>query len=311
MEETAVVTGHHRTRRILTSALVVASLTLLTVSPALGHGGGPKWAMTAVAAPGTVSAGDVVAFNITITNLRERDDDPVHLVATTPAGATFLGGSVSVGGCTPGASLNCNLNLIPRGASRTAQAVYRAPSSGTSFAVTFKASTDDPIVNATGTATLSSDPNVASRFVFDSTSMTVFTNQAIGGANPQSTLVLAPTTGIVVSVGEAPGTALCPASRPCFSQQSEIQVGGGASYPGGFKVVIKLDASQIPHGVYWWNIGVAHQLDNGSWEILPRCRCAWWGSPPASVPCFLALPLWGGDIQITMWLTQNGRVRAF
>ncbi len=303
--------AHRRSRGILTSALMAATLTLTALSPALGHGSGPKWAITAVAAPGTVSAGDVVSFNITIRNLKDSDGDPVHLTAATPAGATFLGGSVSAGSCTPGASLDCHLDLIALGSSRTAQAVYRAPSSGSSFAVTFRAYTDDPTVSATASATLSSDPNVASRYVFDSSSMTISTDQTIGTANPQSTLVKAPTTGIVVSLSEAPGTAVCPTSRPCFSQESVLSVGGGATYPAGFKVVVKLDASEVPHGVYWWNIGVAHQFDNGSWEILSHCRCTWFGSPPSSVPCFTAKPLWGGDIELTIWLTQNGKLRGF
>jgi hypothetical protein len=291
---------------------MAATLTLAAISPALGRGSGPLWSMTAVAAPGTVSAGDVVAFNITVTNNRDSDGDPVDLSAATPAGGTFLGATVSAGSCTPGASLSCSLDLIAVGASRTARAVYRTTSSGSSFAVKFLANGDDDPFSATGSATLSSDPNVASRYVFDSSSMTVSTDQAIGGANPQSTLVNAPTTGIVVSLSEAPGTAVCPTSRPCFSQESVLSVGGGATYPGGFKVVIKLDASEIPHGVYWWNIGVAHQFDNGSWEILPRCNlCAWFGSPPTSVPCFTARPLWGGDIELTIWLTQNGKLRGF
>jgi hypothetical protein len=306
-----VMTAHRRSRGVLTSAVVAVGLTLLAISPALGHGSGPKWAMTAVAAPGTVSAGDMVAFNITITNLKDSDGDPVHLVAATPSGATFLGGSVSAGSCTPGASLDCTLNLVTLGTSRTAQAVYRAPSSGSSFAVTFKGYTDDPTVTAIGTATLSSDPNLTSRYVFDSASMTVSTNQAIGAANPQSTLVKAPTTGIVVSAGEAPGTVICPTSRPCFSQQSEIHVGGGTTYPAGFKVVLKLDASEIPQGVHWWNIGIAHQFDNGSWEILPRCSRFWWSFPPNHIPCFNARPLWGGDIEVTIWLTENGKLRGF
>jgi uncharacterized repeat protein (TIGR01451 family) len=307
-----VLSAHRRSRGVLTSALLAATLLVAAISPALGHhGSGPKWAITAVAAPGTVSAGDVVAFNITVSNLGDSDGDPVHLVAATPAGAAFLGGSVSAGLCTPGLALDCSLPLTTLGTSRTAQAVYRAPASGVSLAVTFKASTDDPMVTATGTAAISTDPNVASRYVFDSSSLTVSTDQAISAANPQSTLVNSPTTGIVVSVTEAAGTAICPTSRPCFSQESVLSVGGGATYPAGFKVVLKLDASEIPHGVTWWNIGVAHQFDNGSWEILSHCKCSWWGSPPTSVPCFTARPLWGGDIEITVWLTQNGKLRGF
>ena len=306
-----MISAHRRFHGILASALMAAALTLAALSPVLGHGSGPVWSMTAVAAPGTVSAGDIVAFNITVTNNRDTDGDPVDLTAATPAGALFLGATVSAGLCTPGLSLSCHLAMIASGTSRTARAVYRAPSSGSSFVVKFLGKGGDDPFNATGTAILSTDPNVASRYIFDSSSLTVSTNQAIGATNPQSTLVNAPTTGIVVSLSEAPGTAVCPTSRPCFSQESVLSVGGGTTYPAGFKVVIKLDSSEIPHGVYWWNIGVAHQFDNGSWEILSRCKCFWFGSPPAHVPCFTARPLWGGDIELTIWLTQNGKLRGF
>jgi hypothetical protein len=310
------MTANRRSRRILTSAAMALSLTFAaTISPAFadssGHPRAPLWTMTAVAVPGTVSAGDVVAFDIIITNNRDKDGDPVALVATTPAGATFLGASMSAGSCLPGASLACTTDLIAVGTSRTARAVYRAPSTGSSFAVTFLANGDDDAFNAAATAALSSDPNFASRYVFDSSGTQVFTDQAIGGTNPQSTLVNSPTTGIVVSAAEGAGTAVCPSIRPCFSQESQIHVGGGATYPGGFKVVIKLDASEIPYGIRWWNIGVAHQFDNGSWEILSRCSCEWWESPPNHIPCYTARPLWGGDIEITVWLTQNGKLRGF
>ena len=308
-----MMTRNRRPHRIVTSAVAALGLILVAISPALAHhNNGPKWGITAVATPGTVSVGDVVAFNITISNLSDSDGDPVHLVATTPAGSTFLLGTASAGLCTPGASLDCALPLITLGASSTAQAIYRVPASGSTFAVTFSAHTDDPTVSATASATLSSDPNVASRYVWNDASKTVSTDQAIGAANPQSTLVKAPTTGIVVSASEGAPTSVGPAPpRPCFGQESEIHVGGGATYPNGFKVVLKLDASEIPHGVYWWNIGIAHQFDNGTWETLSRCMFACFSLQPNHVPCFYAVPLRGGDIQVTIFLTQNGKLRGF
>src|SRR5437773_7047375 len=89
---------------------------------------------TAVAQPGTVSAGEPVAFNLTFTNNGPSNISALYLVADTPdttLGAQFVGVLIgpSAGMCNTGGSLFCSFGAVPANAPTiTLTAVYVTPS---------------------------------------------------------------------------------------------------------------------------------------------------------------------------------------
>jgi hypothetical protein len=287
----------------------------------------PNWAVTAVATPSGVSAGADAGFIITVSNNGGSNVSQAYLTDALQnvAGTELANPSVilhtsfvstSQGTCdAAGVRLNCSLGAIRAHKSATVTVAYVVPAGTTSpFKRIFEGNTTGvagdkggsshgDVRQAAGTTEVGSGPDFAGRFIADNT-LTVG-DGAIGAGNNQSTTVTAPEGAIGVSVKDGPTvtTLLC---AGCWSETSEIHVNGGALY-SGFKVEIGIykDLSQTVHGVF-------HQFDAGhdpaSETITTKCSKS---SPPAQVPCFSVTKLSGGSVSVTVWLKQNGTIRAF
>jgi len=132
--------------------------------------------------------------------------------------------------------------------------------------------------------------------------------------NPQFTAVSSPAGSIGVTVGEKPGNAfVCPAdASTCFGQWSVISVNAGAPYPNGFSVLLG----------YKGNIGNAsfvHLFDSydavtnpTAYETIlyPANICSSPSPAAAEIPCMI-LSSSGGNSYATLWLNQNGQIKAF
>jgi uncharacterized repeat protein (TIGR01451 family) len=306
------------------TALAVASLTLSVVATSVSAAT-PDWSVGVVPAPAAVSVGADAGYIVTITNNGGSNisqayltDALQNLAGTEFAnpdhilGTTYV--SSSQGSCDPvGVRLACSLGAIRAHKSATVVVAYTVPDGAVPFERIFEANTTGvagdkggsshgDVRQAAGTTDVGSGPDFAGRFIAD-TSL-IISDAGIGAGNNQSTKVTAPKRGIGVSVKD--GTSVLGIScTGCWSETSEVHVDGGAVYGQGFKVEIGIykDLTQTVHGV-------VHEFDAGHVPatelITTKCSNS---TPPKVIPCFSVDKLPGGSISVTVWLTQNGKIR--
>ncbi|HET6380904.1 MAG TPA: hypothetical protein VFH63_07695 [candidate division Zixibacteria bacterium] len=304
------------------SFLAAVALTLAALTaPVVVMGATPNWEMSVAARPDRVSPAATIEFEVSITNHGPSNVAQLYLASETWSGATFK--DTSIPGCNPAVAQGCSLGALSAGATVTVLVRYEAPEADGAFTVIFEANTTgatpsdggsshgDALVGV-GTATVVDDPDFTGG-LSEEDLLTFATNLEVGGGNRLGTAVHAPAVGIPVTVEDGPGIqANCAAApRPCLGEGSELHVAEGATFPGGFTATIRIDSSLLPSGVNHKNIGLIHELDDGSTEILDRCETAKKSSEPESIPCFSVKKLKGNDLEITVFLVQNGRIQGW
>ena len=321
----------HRPIRTLTIIAITGLLLSSLITPVLGKLANVT--VTATAVPGSVTPGKNVAIDVEFLNSPSTSNiSQLFLTAATPFGWTLVGVELQTQGtpCTApagGALISCTFGAVNAGANVTLRVVYTTPSN-----VTGAVSLNWFLFNTTGVAG-DKGGNSHGDTYSTSGSMTLDNSSDFGGAytslggqvvsdnlvlknnsNPQSTSVNSPAGLIGVTVGEKAGTAfVCPpiASSSCFGQWSVISVNSGAPYPNGFSVVLG----------YKGNIGNAsfvHLFDSpdpvtgATYETItdPGDICSSATPSAAEIPC-LILSSSGGNSFVTLWLNQNGQVRAY
>jgi hypothetical protein len=309
-----------RARRTL---LAFAVTSMLAASAFAGSvtAATPNWSMDPIVLlPSAVTPGDAAGYGVTINNAGPSNISQLYLVAylggTDLAAPAPVFTSTTQGSCpNTNDTLYCSLGPLRAGASVSVTVAFMTPAEGTEFSIRFEANTTGATpsdggtshgdtIERTATTTLSDDPDFAGRFVLSGT-QTVSNLLLLGPGNLQSTTVHSPTTGIPVTVadGDQAGTLVC--TPACWSETSEIHVDGGADN-GLFKVEIGIDKdlSETVHGVY-------HEFDPGHVPASETItdKCPKHGSP--SAPCFSVTNLGGGDILVTVWLAENGKIGNF
>jgi hypothetical protein len=320
------VIGHARIRRRLGLAAAV-TVALASLGGGSVSAATPDWEVSAVATPSAVSAGADAGYIITISNNGGSNISQVYLTdalqnldgsqLANPAvilGTSYV--SSSQGTCDPvGERLACSLGAVRAHKSATVTVAYVVPTgTATPFKRVFEGNTTGvagdkggsshgDVRQDDGTTEVGTGADFAGRFIADDV-LTV-SDAGIGAGNNQSTKVTAPTGAIGVSVKDGSSVPEL-ACAGCWSETSEIHVNGVAFYSKGFKIEIGIykDLSQTVHGV-------VHQFDAGhapaSETITTKCSKQ---SPPAVVPCFSVDKLSGGSISVTVWLKENGTIRA-
>jgi len=322
-------------RPFIALAITTGLLLSSAITPALAKLANVT--VTATAVPGSVTPGANVAIDVEFFNSPSTSNiSQLYLNATAPPDGWIFGGveSQSQGGDSCDAStaiFTCSLGAVPAGTTATVRVVYTTPSTvtgtvslnwflfnTTGVAGDRKGNSHGDNYQTTGSVTL--DPSSDFAGAYTSTdSQVVADNPALHvHRNPQSTSVTSPDPLIGVMVGELPGNTpgnafVCPAeASTCFGQWSVISVNDGAPYPNGFSVVLG----------YKGNIGNAsfvHLFDSydavtnpTAYEtITPDDNTCPSATPSASdIPCMI-LSSSGGDSFVTLWLNQNGRLKAY
>lgn len=314
---------HRRIFRILAALGIFASLLLGTlVGPALILGAQPQAIYSATAIPATVSPGANVAFDVYFKNDSSSNLAQFFLKAVTPSGATLVGvESQTQGTCDANATLDatagdlsCTLGALNAGTDLQLRVVYTTPTTGSAMSVDFLFSTtgvapdrkkqshgDD--YHDLGTVTLDSSKDFAGAYTSASGQL-VSDSQALHSTrNPQFTAVNSPSGAIAVFVSES-NEVDCPSGySSCFGQWSHITVDYGATIAGGFSVLLG----------YKGNIGNAnfiHVLDDGSLEPITDTCSSKTAPALAELPCKWVETA-GGNTYATLWLTENGRIKAY
>jgi uncharacterized repeat protein (TIGR01451 family) len=124
--------------------------------------------LTGGVAPEPVQQGQPVAYTLTVQNSGPNSASAVHVTDPIPPGLTLVDATPSVGTCTPGATLDCNLGNMTSGASATITIHATASGTGTvTNTFTAKAASADPNP-ANNTLALNSTINRAPVAVNDS-----------------------------------------------------------------------------------------------------------------------------------------------
>jgi hypothetical protein len=305
---------------------VLAALTLLASSIAAGGAvaATPSWNMVVTPLPSQVAPGDVAGYRVVISNTGSSNISQVFLTnalvtkdgleSADPAqilDTVFV--TTSQGTCDPvGERLDCTLKAIKSGKSATVIVAYDTDLATSQLRVIFEANTtgvagDNPgsshgdVLQGIGLTALNGSGNFGGRFVTAGNS-TVANEQALSALNLQSAKVVAPKTGIPVTVADGDQTTPISCPVACWSETVELNVDGGTLYPGLFKLEIGVhkDLSETVHGFY-------HVFDAGhvpaAEDIVTKCPKN--GNPNA--PCFSVTKLGGNDILVTVWLKENGK----
>jgi Domain of unknown function DUF11 len=314
-------------RRRLLIALATLSLTAGVVAPAAVMAAPPSWHMTVISLPSAVSPGNAAGYQVTITNDGPSTISQLYLTTSTANNppTAFVQGT----GCDPvGQELFCSLGALKKGKSATVIVAYDTPTSGTNFSITFEGNTSGATDSdggtshgdtVTGTGTTSLDGDTQDFYgAFELLKASVGNNQTLNATNPQTTLVNLPAGSIAVTVEDGAGVSgNCPASASfaadCFGGPSEIHVNQGAIYPGGFSVYIKWDSTLDPPNAN--SIDIWHEFDTPKQpgniigeDITNSCTFQGQSTTPKTIPCVQRMNnLPGGDRQVTVWLTENGK----
>lgn len=308
---------HARPWRKLTG-VTVASVLALSVFSGSASAAPPNWSMDPVVSlPESVSPGEAAGYLVTISNAGPSNISQLYLIAylgdTTIPAPDPVYTSPTKGSCpNTNDTLYCSLGQLRSGKSVSVTVAFPTPTEGTDeFSIRFEANTTgatssdggashgDTIV-ATGTTTLTSDPDFAGRFVIAGL-QDVFNNQALGSGNLQTTRVGAPALGIGVTVADGPPATWCPT---CTSESSEVNVNNGATFSNGFKIEIQVSNDLVNGSIST----VYHQLDDEVTVEAITTACPKNGNPNASqMPCFKVKNLPGGNALVTIWTTVNGK----
>ena len=320
------MTRLHVPRRLLA---ILAALSLMAgLSAPAGTLAAPPagWDVIATPLPPGVTPGNVAGYRVTILNAGPSTLSQLFLTTatTTNPDTVFVSGP----GCdAAGTELFCSLPAVKKNKSVSVIVAYNTPTEGESFSVKFEVNTTGATdsdggtshgdtIFATGTTILRQGDNNDLNFygAFELEKGPVGNNQSLSGTNPQTTLVNLPAGNLAVTVQDGVGvTGNCPATiTTCFGGPSEIHVGEGAIFPGGFSVLIKWDSTLSPPNAN--SIDIWHEFDTPKpggitgEDITNSCTFQGQSMTPNNIPCIQRMPnLPGGDRQATVWLTENGK----
>jgi hypothetical protein len=289
----------------------------------------PNWSMTVVETPPSVSAGNTAGFRVNITNNGTTDLNHVFLtngLLKRPPTA-FVDGP----GCKPaGKPLFCWFGTLSKGETVSVMAVFATRASASAFSIDFVAVTSGghhvrgDVLKERGVTQLVTDTQDFYG-AWAIVQAAVGTSQALGAGNPQTTLVKLPEGELPVTVEDGPGvTGDCPfdsdvsathhgspSDTGCFGEISELHLDQGAVFPNGFAVVIRWDSSLNPPPAS--TIDIWHEFDAPKpggiigEDITNNCQFEYGSSFPKHVPCLQRSSLGGGDKQVIVWLTENGK----
>jgi len=273
--------------RQLASVAGSALLALMLLGTGVATATTPGWTMNVTLIPGTVSPGAYAAYRITITNNGKSNISKLFLTDSITDHPYSV---ISSTGCNATGPLYCSLGALNSGASVTRTVVYKTPSTGTSFPISFDSNTSGSTFSDKGgtshgdtlftnvSTVLDGSGNFAGGYVVDPNNPF-----STGGGDNQQTTLDPPVGGIGVTISEG-GT-----SNPCgttnvIGQFTAINVGDGAVYTAPFETIFTIPTTSLPNELQLSQVKLCHQYDNGTAVQLPRCAAD--AAPTNGVACF-------------------------
>jgi hypothetical protein len=261
----------------------------------------PAWTATATSVPGSVTPGNYALYVVTVTNNGSSNISQLYLTASVSDLPFSV--SPSAGSCTTGGTLFCSLGALrAQGGTDTINVVYKTPSTGSSYDITFqfntsgstftdkkKTSHGDTLNDPVSTPLDGSADFTGGYVVFGGTSFSTATGDV------QQTTVSSPTTNIPVTVQESAGgsTSQCASGTP-VGELATVNVGGGATFASPFETTLKIATSGLPDESVITDYSLCHHYDSGTLAgtsaLLPVCAAD--VAPTDGHACFF--PKWSG-----------------
>lgn len=289
---------HARLGRRGRVAIGLATIVALLAAPigASAHYGGPKAALTVTAVPETVSAGQLVAFDVFIRSDGSSAFSSIRLDGSAP-GATLQ--SAPAGCSGSGASVSCQLGKLKAGKTLTLRFTFSTPAAPGSLTFTakllkkehsswwFHSGSWKVALKASDAATLINDPNVFSTWQPAHGAPVTFATAGIGGSNGQTTQLAVPPvgTGYPATLAETSTPIICKGKNVGgFGQAVEMSVANGATVSPHLTLTLTYTKAQVGYRDAD-KIKFVHQTDDGTCQFPPRhctkhndgfCFDAWW-----------------------------------
>ena len=213
-------------------------------------------AVSGKALPDPVTAGRLLAYDLTTSNLGPADATGVVLKAKLPGGVSLVSATPSQGACAASTdTVVCSLGVILDGSAVTARLVVDAPSGSGSISLKAKVTETKRDVNlsnnqSTVVSTVTgTSQDFAATFVLPPGGV-VSTGSGTSGSNPQSTTARVPGTpaGVAVSIAEsaANASASCGSGFSCVGQVVQMGLAGATlAYTRPLKLTMTLNRSEL------------------------------------------------------------------
>jgi hypothetical protein len=237
--------------------------------------------------------------------------------------------------------LNCSFGSLAAGRGITILVVFTAPAPGTASGLSSPASCARVVDEAAWTfhftafgngntptdkggkshgdtlcgdasVTTSSDSNYAGGYTLDTGA--IATTGTLGNGNKQTTTLFPPATAIAATVedGLADSTFSCliVACDHRFGEWSRLGVNGGATYTGGFKIVLLIYGGAVPGPAKTTNINLIHNEGTTTYVISQRCDGVTTLDAVAGGAECITVTMAGRNFKIEAWLNHNGGGRG-
>jgi hypothetical protein len=290
-------------------------LTSMLATAGIAQASPPNWSMHVIPLPATVANGSNAGFDVTISNTGPSNISSLFLVSQTTATPVYLVSTTRPGACneaTLTGPLMCAFGALNAGESVNVVVAWATPSSGASYdpglegnttGQTFKdpkRSHGDTLTDPAFTGiTLRGDKNYGGGF---NLSGIVADNNGLGHKNVQATSVVPPQANIPVTVADGPDVEFNftgPGTQ--FGEWSDINVNSGHDYGATFfPVTLLVYGQSAPNDLS--TIKVVH-VGASTTDVLSQCTTT------VHENCIQVSKV-GNDVQIIVWLHQNGGVRG-
>lgn len=289
----------------------------------------PSVTITTAASPFEVTVNLPIAYVVSVTNGSNNALKNLRISGTTSVPLTYLGAAPAAA-CSQSLA-TCLFNGLAAG--QTAQAIFyfQAPAAAGSFDFTALANFDgqttespaayqNTLNSVVHTVVLALDQDfVRGHSVAGFRTFSTGLGN-LGNANRHGTEVALTSNGEVtledLAANDPRGSCAnlvgAVTSLPCFGEASHLSVANGATLPGGIKVTMRWDYTDLPNGMTEKKLHIVHIYDPGvlvggqSYEqVTNLCNST---VAPTNLPCLAGAPvrLADKDILATFWLPFNG-----
>jgi hypothetical protein len=313
-----------RTLRAAGRAVVAVALLSSIAMPASAVGPGVVVATTA--SPLNVTVDLPIAYVVKVTNNTNNTLKFVQVAGETSPGIQYLGALPGAPACSQVAA-TCDFSGLAKGATAQAIFYFKAPSVPTTLTFTAHANFDGQTSESPAnyqhavsapveTIVLPTNQDLVMGHSFGAFRTFTTGLGLLDTNNPHGTTVELPSANAEVTVADLPANhpdAQCPTTlTTCFGQGSSLSVGDGGPIPGGIKVTMRWDSTELPNGMTYQKLRVAHLLTETTFEQVTG-MCTFVAGVPTNMPCFEVAPhkLADKDLQATFWLASNRVSRGY
>ena len=312
-----------RASRPSARAALVAILLLATAVPA--SAAGPGVVVDPTASPVQVTVGMPIAYVIRVTNNTNNTLKYAGISGETSVDLDYI---LSDPATCSQSGPSCVFDNLPAGATATAVFVFEAPAVPGSFNFTalsdFDGDTTNPnathnytIEGVIQTTVLAESPNLVMGYSVPGIREFTTGLGNLNGTNQHGTTVNVPVNAEVTVADLPPGhpDATCPPAiaATCFGWASSLSVDNGELIPGGIRVRMRWDFTELPKGMTPQKLRIAHLLGNNQF-VHVKDACVYDGQGvPTNMPCIAVAPVRLGDkdIEAIIYLASNRLVKGF